>query len=73
MFAIVTFAGRLNVTAPTPELETVISFAVPVKPVTRFVALSLICDAVIQIVEFAAAVKRPCASTVNVATVPAPP
>jgi hypothetical protein len=40
--------------------------AVPVRPVTRLVALSLICDAVIEIVEFDAAVKRPCASTVMV-------
>ena len=73
MFEIVTLAGRLRVTAPTPEFDTAISFAVPVKPVTRFVALSLTCEAVIEIVEFAAAVKRPCASTVNVPTVPAPP
>jgi hypothetical protein len=54
-------------------LETVISFAVPVKPVTRFVPLSLICEAVTEIAVLPAAVRRPCASTVNVATVPAPP
>ena len=49
LLLIVTLAGRLRVTAPTPEFDTTISFAVPVKPVTRFVALSLTCEAVIEI------------------------
>ena len=59
LFEIVTLDGKLIVTAPTPEFDTAISFAVPVRPVTRVVALSEICDEVIEIVEFAAAVKRP--------------
>ena len=42
LFEIVTLAGRLSVTAPTPEFDTAISPAVPVNPVTRFVPLSLI-------------------------------
>ena len=55
---IVTFEGRPSVMAPA-EAETSTSFAVPVNDVTAFEERSLICEAVIEIVELPAAVNLP--------------
>ena len=59
--------GRPTVTDPFAA-ETSTSFAVPVSDVTATFDRSEICEPVIEIVVLLAAVRRPWASTVKLAT-----